>query len=110
MVNLCRIHVDAHRRSRTATGHYLADTADLRNALHKNCRGRVVERGRRQFVGGERQDHDRRIRRIHFTVCRVARQIGWKITARRVDRSLHVPGGSVDIPVQVELQSHVRLP
>ena len=49
---------------------------DLREPLLQDGRCRIVERGRRQLVRGQRDDHDRRVRRVHLAVGRIARQVG----------------------------------
>ena len=99
-----RIELDAHRRQRAA--------ADVTWPTPSTCESfcaRIVDAASyiwplRQRVGGEREDHDRRVGRIDLAVGRVARQVRRQLAARRVDRRLHVARGAVDVAVEVELQ------
>ena len=58
--------------------------------------------------GGEGEDQDRRVGRIHLAVGRVAAQRGRQVGARRVDRRLDVARRAVDVAVEAELQRDVR--
>ena len=105
-----RIEFDAHRRQRRSADDHLADAAELRQALLQHVARGVVELAAGQRLGGQRQDQDRRVRRIHFPVCRVGLEAGRQVGVRRVDRGLHVAGGAVDVAVEAELQRDARLP
>ena len=99
-----RVDLHAHSGERAAADNHLADALDLRKPLHENRGRRVVKAPAVVDVGGQRQDHDRRVGRIHLPPGRVARQVGGQIGAGGVDGGLDVPGGAVNVPVQGELQ------
>src|SRR6185312_17495023 len=61
-----RVQLDAHRRQRAAADLYLADAAHLREVLGQDGLGGVVQLTRRQGAGGEGEDEDRRVGRIHL--------------------------------------------
>ena len=81
----------------------LGHAIDLRQTLDDHGVGGIVERAGRHGVRGQRQDHDRRRRRIGFAERRPRRQVGRQIGLRRVDGGLHVARGAVDIAVEIEL-------
>ena len=58
----------------------------------------------RQRRRSQPQLQNRRVGRIHFAPVRIARKIGGKLAARRVDGRLNVARRRVDIAVQIELQ------
>ena len=89
----------AGRRSSTC-----ATPAIWRDLLRQHGLGVVVDLGQRQRVGRRRQDHDRRVGRVHLPVGRRRRQVLRQLAAGGVDRRLHVAGGAVDVAVEVELQ------
>jgi hypothetical protein len=99
-----RDQLHAHRRKRTASDDDLPHAFHLRNLLLKDGVGQIVQLPDFDRVGGERQQHDRRVGGVDLAVARIARQIRGQLAARRVDRRLNVAGGSVDITVQLELQ------
>ena len=103
------IDVDPHRRGRAASDQYLAHTADLREALFEYGRGGVVQRRWGQFVRGQRNDHDGRVRRVDLAIGGIAGKIRGQIAAGGVDRRFDVTGRRIDAAAQVELQRDVHL-
>ena len=99
-----RVQLHPDGRERAAPHEHLADALDLGELLLEDRRRRVVHLALAHGVGGEGQDENRRVGRIHLSVCRVARQVRRQVAPCRVDRRLDVAGGAVDIPAQVELQ------
>ncbi len=81
-----------------------AHALDLRDALgderyrrHRRCAlGGIV-------FDGQRQDDDRRCRRIGFAESRQRRQIARQIGQRGIDGRLHVARRAVDVAAEVEL-------
>ena len=65
--------------------------------------GGVVERARRHGLRRQREDHDRRRRRIGLAEGRPRLQVARQVGLRRVERRLHVARRAVDAAVQVEL-------
>ena len=63
----------------------------------------VVKRAR-----GQRQDDDRRIRRIVFAIGGVVAQRGRQIGARRLNTRLHIARGAVDVAIEGELDDDHR--
>ena len=60
-------------------------------------------------VGVHRQQHDRRIGGIHLPVAGLARKIGGELAARGVYRGLDVASRSVDVAIEIELESDVGI-
>ena len=103
-VQLRGIDIHAHAGQRAAADDHLADASNLRQAL-LNDRGRgVVKLASVVNIRSERENHDRRVGGIDFALGRVARQVGRQISARGVDRRLHVARRAVNVPVQIKLQ------
>ena len=105
-----RIHRDADRGLLRAADEDLPDPGDLRDLLRQDGVRHVEHLAQGQRLGGERDDHDRRVRRVHLAVVRAAGEVLWKVAAGRVDRRLHVPRGGVHVPIEVELQGEAGLP
>ncbi len=107
VIQLRRIDVDPHRRIGRAADAHLAHALDLRELLlHDGGRG-VVHVLFVVLVGGEADDHDGRIGRIHLAIAGIGRQVGGQVSSSRVDAGFDVARGGVDIAAQVELQGHV---
>ena len=66
--------------------------------------------GKRNDVGGERENQNGRVRRIYFAVGGIARQIGRQLAARRIDGGLHIACRGIDVAVEIELQSDLVEP
>ena len=98
-----RIEADAHGGLFRAVDLHLRHPVHLRQPLPQDAVGGVEKLGGRQGVGGQREGHDRRIGRIEFPVVGPGRQVGRQVGGGGVDRRLHVVGGAVDVPVDVEL-------
>ena len=81
-VERSRVHLDAHRRQRAAADDHLADALRPATASAAGCVEAAsyicaaVER-----VGGERQDHDRRVGRVDLAVGRDC-SAGWRAGCR----------------------------
>ena len=94
---------DAHRRRLRPSYQHLRDAADLADARRHDEVAEIVEIGGTPDRGGHGQDHDRRGRGVRFPDGRPACQSRRKIGLRRVDGRLHIAGGVVSVPRQVEL-------
>ena len=102
--------VDAHAHGRLlgAGGRHLGDALHLREPLHDHGVGHVVELVRRQGLGGERQDQDRRGGRVRLPEARQRGHVGRQVDGGGVDRRLHVLGGAHDAARGVELDGDAR--
>ena len=104
-----RVDLDAHGRQRAAADVDLADALDLRQLLRQHARRDVVQaRLVSVELAREREDHDRRVGRVHLAVARVVRQVRRQLAARGVDRGLHVARRRIDVAAQVELHRDRR--
>ena len=101
------IEFRAHRRLSAAAYEYLADPFDLRQLLRQNRVRGVVHAWQGEDVRSESYDQNRRIRRIHFPIIRITRQIGRELAASSVDGGLHVAPRGIDVATEVELQHDV---
>ena len=110
LVERRRVEFDAHRGQRGSPHRHLPDAFQLRELLREDRRGRVVHLPLRKGLGSQRQDHDRRVGRVHLAIGRVVRQARRQQGARRVDGGLHVVGRAVDVAAEVELQRDARRP
>ena len=81
----------------------LGDAGDLAEMLHQNIFGVIVDLGQRHQVGGQGEDHDRRVGRVDLAIGRRRRQVLRQLSARRIDRRLDVLCRAVDVARQVEL-------
>ena len=99
------IEIDAHGRKRAAADIDIADSVDLKKTLLKNRRRAVVELARRERLGGEREDQDRRLGGIESTIGRLCLERGRGIRACGVDRRLHVARRAVDVAIEAKLQN-----
>ena len=106
----CGLQLDPHRGQRGAADQHLPDPAQLRQLLLQHCAGRVVDLAAVSVSRGQRDDQDRRVRRVHLAVGRVGQQVGRQVGPRGVDRRLHVARGAVDVAVEAELHGDARLP
>ena len=61
----------------------------------------------RILVGGEAEEHDRRVGGIHLAVEGILRQVRRQVGARRVDGGLNVTGRAVDVAAKIELHGDV---
>src|SRR6266568_1513570 len=109
LVERRRIQLHAHRGERGAAHRHLADAFGLGNFLREDGGSGVVHLAAVERVGGEREDHDRRVGRIDLAVGGIAPQAGRQLAARGVDRSLHVARSAVDVAVEIELQRDARV-
>ena len=105
---LLRLQLHAHCRQRTAADLHLADALHLRQALAEQAVGQVVELALAQLWRGQRNHHDRRLRRVDLAIAgRAAHATGQELL-RGIDGALHFTGGGVDIAAQLELQDDPR--
>ena len=102
-VELRRIDVHAHRGQRRRRPTYLPHSLDLRELLLHDCRSFVVQLARVVFVRSQPENHDRRIRRIHFAIGGIGGQIRGQIGAGGIDRRLNVARRAIDVTAQIEL-------
>ena len=86
--DLARIDLDAHRRFLLAADSDQAHAVDARDLLRQDHIGIIVHLVQRQCVGTQRQDHDRRVRRIDLADGGLGRKIGRQLRAGGVDRGL----------------------
>jgi hypothetical protein len=100
--------IEADGRLLGAVDGDLGDAVDLGEPLGDHGVGGVIERARRNGLRGQRQDHDRRRRRIGFAECRPRLQVAGEIAQRRVEGGLHVTRGAVDVAGEVELDGNAR--
>ena len=96
------LQLDADRRQRSAADGDVADAGDLRHLLRQHRRGEVVHLAGRARLRGQRQDHDRRLRRVDLAVLRHARQGARQQRAAGVDGRLDLARGDVDVLAEVE--------
>ena len=100
-----RVEVDAHRRQGAAADVDIADAVNLRDGLRQLGGGEIIQLTLGVGVGGQRQDHDRRIRRVGFAVGRPAGHPARQQALRGVDRRLDIARRAVDIAVEVKLEN-----
>ena len=81
----------------------IGNPVDLRQALGDHAVGRVVDFAGLHRLGCQRQDQDRRRRRVGFAECRQRRQVSGQIAQRGVERGLHVARGTLDAAAQIKL-------
>ncbi|MOA00799.1 hypothetical protein D3C78_1201740 [compost metagenome] len=103
-----RLQLHPHRRQGTAADLHFAHALNLGQALGEDGGRQVVELALLQHIGGQRQHHDRRLGRVDLLVGGHAAHAAGQQVARGVDGRLHVAGGAVDVPVQVELHDDPR--
>ena len=77
------------------------------DALRDHGIGDVVDRARLHRRRGQRQDQDRRRRRIGLAERRQRRQVAGQVGQRGVQCGLHVARGALDAAVEVELDGDV---
>ena len=99
-----RIQFHPNARQRAAAHDHLAHAAHLRKLLRHDRGGVVVHLALGQHVGGQGEDENRRIGRVHFPVGRVVGKIGGQVAAGGVDGGLDVARRGVNVAVQIELQ------
>ncbi|GJD76775.1 hypothetical protein CFIICLFH_5034 [Methylobacterium goesingense] len=99
-----RIEGHPHRRQGRAADVDIPDPRELGHFLLHHRGGGIVELARRQGVGGEPQDQDRRVGRVELPVGRVRAERRGQVGPRGIDRRLDVPRRTVDVPVQAEHQ------
>src|SRR6266403_3817886 len=105
-VELVRVHFDAHGGTRTAPGKNLADAFYLRELLREDGIRSIVDLRGRNVFGTQRQQHDRGIGRIDLSVAGLTGKIGRKLAAGGINGGLNVARGSIDVAVEVKLESN----
>ena len=105
IVQQVRIEFDSHRRIGASADIHLPDSAHLRQLLREDGVGLIVNIGQGDAVGGQRQNQDRRIRRIDLAIPGIAGKVRRQLAARGVDGGLYVAGGGIDVAVEIELQN-----
>jgi hypothetical protein len=98
------IEFDADRGQRSAVERDIAHPGNLGQFLLDDVGSLVVDLPRRQGLGCQRQDQDRLVRGIEFSVGGIGPERRRQIDPRRVDCRLHVARRAVDIAADVELQ------
>ena len=102
------VDVDPHRRLLPSAHGHLSDPVDLGDLLREDRVGLVVNLPERDRPRGQRQDEDRRVGRVDLPVGGQRGQVVREDPGGGVDGGLHVAGGRVDVPVEVELQRDAR--
>ena len=102
------IDIHPHRWQGSPTDDNPSNALHLRQFLLQDGGGHVVHAGSADHVRGEGQNQHRGIRRIALAIEGVAWQVGRQLTARGVNRRLHITCGSINVPAQVELQGDSR--
>jgi hypothetical protein len=102
-----RIQIDAHGGQRAAPDLHVADAGDLGEFLFDDRRREIVELALAERGGSEGKDRDGLIRRVDLAVGRIAAQRSRKIGSRRIDGRLNVARGTVNVPIEAELQRNV---
>ena len=100
---LCGIRVHAHRRQRTPSDTDLAYALYLRQLLRDDGGSFVINFIGPVLVGGEAENHDRRICGIDLAIGWIARQVGGQIGSRRIDGGLHIARRAINVAAEVEL-------
>ena len=95
-----RIDADANGRLFGAGDGDIGDAVDLRQALGDHGIGGVVDLAWQHGFRGQRQDQDRRRRRIGLAERRQRRQVAGQVAERGVERRLHVARGAFDAAAQ----------
>ena len=72
--------------------------------------GGIIHLAFGEHVRTQREDQDREIGRIDFSVRRVARKVGGQVPPGAVDGGLHVARRGVDASIHFKLQSDARRP
>ena len=103
-----RIQLHADGRQRTTAHRDFAHAVDLRDFLREHRDREIVKVARSQIRRIQRERHDRRLRRIGFLKRRVTRHARGQLTARRVDRRLHVARRAVNVAPEREFQRDAR--
>ena len=103
-----RIDPDANGGLLLATDPDQADARNLRDLRQQDVFGIGIDRRQRQRIRRQRDQHDRRLRGIHFPDGRRIGDIGWQIRACRVDRRKDVRGCAVDRARKLELHGQLR--
>ena len=102
------VELDAHRGEGAPADSDVADALHLQQLLREHGGRPVVHLAAGERLGGEPEDHDGRVRRVHLAVVGIARERRRQQRARGVDRRLHVARRAVDVAAQVELERDVR--
>ena len=98
------IDFDPDRRVGSAGREHLTNPRNLGKLLLNNVRSQFVHLRLRINLGDHRQQHDRRVGRIHLAVRRIVRQIRWQLTSSRIDRRLNLSRRRIHVPIQLKLQ------
>ena len=86
-----------------AAGVDLANALNLGEPLLEDGGGEVVDLGDGVFVGGQAENHDRRIGGIDLAISWIARQVGGEISSRGIDCCFHIARCAINIAAEVEL-------
>ena len=103
-----RVHLNANRGLLATADADEADAGELRDLLGEPRVGKVLDLGKRERLGCERERQDRRVRRVDLAVDGRVRQVGREVGPRRVDRRLDLLLRHVDVEVQHELERDYR--
>ncbi len=101
------VGLDTDGGTGTAADKALANPRYLGDLLLQYRVGGIVDLRPAQLIRGECQNHDRRVGRVGLKETWVLRQVGGQLRTRRVDGSLHVTRGAIDVAVEVELQGDI---
>src|SRR5207237_1376046 len=84
---------------RAAADKCLATATDLSKRLREDGIGNIVNARKRDFVGTERQDQNRRVGRVDLAVAGIIRKIRRQLPAGGIDGGLHIARRRINVPV-----------
>ena len=108
VLQLRRIHLDAHRRLLAAADADQADAAELGDLRRQAGVDQVLHLREGHGFRGDAQGQHGRVRGIGLAVDRRRGQVRGQEALRGVDRRLHFFLGDVDVEREIELQHHHR--
>ena len=92
-----RVDLHAHRGQRAAAHRDLPDAFYLRELLAEYGGGNVVHLPAIKGLRSERNNHDRRVRRVDLAIGWIARQAGGQFDPRCINGRLHLARRAIDI-------------
>ena len=107
-LELCRIHLNPHRRLLAAANAYQTNAVELRDLGRQTSVDQVLDLREGKRFGSNCQSENGRVGRVGFAVDWRCRQIRGQEALRGVDRRLHLFLGHVDAQRKSELQHHDR--
>src|SRR5207302_6542140 len=102
-----RIDLGPHGRSRAAANLDQADAINLGDFLSEDRIGHVIHLRLRGRIGGQAENQYGRLGRVNLAPVRIARKVGWQLTASGIDGRLHVTRRAVDIAAEIKNQNNL---